>query len=120
MRERRVGAHRPQSAEELREAQQDMQTELRAKIAELQREMNMKALSTVMSKSKIERMMGEPFAFEATQRPAFGRPGGGRGDRGGDARDRERGTNRRRERSARPESEDSDNESSNSRRNRRR
>ena len=71
-------------AEDLQNARQEAQADLRAKIAELQRDSNMEALETVVDRSKIERLAGAPFTFEAT-----GGPGGGPRGRDPQARGRQ-------------------------------
>jgi hypothetical protein len=63
--------------EKLREAQRDVEQELREKIAQLQKEANIEALSSVMDTSKVEQLMGDSFTFEEQGPGMFGRRGGG-------------------------------------------
>lgn len=68
----------PNEQEDLRDAQQEVRADLQAKIAQLQLEANMEAMESVVDRSKIERLAGDTFTFEATGGPgAFGRRGGG-------------------------------------------
>jgi hypothetical protein len=67
----------PEEAEKLRDTQRDIQTELREKITQLQKEANIEALNSVLDESKIEQLMGDSFTFEQEQRP-FGQRGGDR------------------------------------------
>ena len=77
--------------EKLREAMQVVNEKLNARIAELRMELYVGAIGSVVSESKIKKMMGEAFVFESRNaRSAFGdgqrgaRGGGQRGRRGGD------------------------------------
>ncbi len=94
---------------DLQDAMEEMREELRAEIAALTRKMQIKALATILSESKIERLMGDVFEFESggAGGRTFGGQGrggpgrtGGPGRRGGD----DGGENARRSR--RPSSED--------------
>ncbi len=96
--------------EKLRDAQRNMQNELQARTAEIRRELQMEVLESVVSKSKIESLMGEKFTFEAGNGPQFGRGGGRRG--GGAAAAPAGGQNRRRGQTARPSSEEESDDSS--------
>ena len=65
--------------DELKEAMEGVSEKLQKRMAELRRELYVEALASVVSESKIEKMMGDAFEFETQQ---FGRGGRG-GDRGG-------------------------------------
>lgn len=66
--------------DELKEAMEGVNEKLQKRLAELRRELYIEALASVVSESKIEKMMGDAFTFETQQ---FGRGGRGGGDRGG-------------------------------------
>lgn len=77
--------------EELQEALRDVEREIQQKIAKLRRSAYMEALSSVVSESKLESLMGESFTFDPRAGASFGssffgRGGGGRGPGGGQAR----------------------------------
>ncbi len=96
----------------LREAMEKGQNKLREEIARITREMQIEALATVMSESKVQRLMGDIFQFESRGGPGGRTAGGpGRRPRGGDGN-----VGRRR----RPDGDDDDEQSSPRRRNRRR
>ena len=101
--------------EKLRNAQQEISEETRAKIAKIQREAQIAILKTVLSTDKIEELMSDEFTFERPQRGNFGRGGagfggGGRGGAGG---------NRRPVRPSADGDSDADSDSGNTRRRRR-
>ncbi len=100
----------------LREAMEEVQIKLREEIARITREMQIEALATVMSESKVRRLMGDIFRFESRGGPGGRTDAGGPGrrPRGGDDDD---GNVRRRRR---PAGDDDDERSSPRRRNRRR
>ena len=60
----------------LREAMEEMQSKLREEIARITRDVQIEALATVMSESKVRRLMGDVFQFESRGGP------GGRADAG--------------------------------------
>lgn len=99
----------PADAEKLRDAQQQAQAQLRDRITQLQREVYLEALGSVIDQTKIKRLMGESFSFDA----GGARPSG-RGP------DRARAGNRRDRGSARTRTRDGQSEQGTDRRSRRR
>jgi len=99
----------------LREAVDQTRNKLREEIARITREMQLKALSTVMAEAQLQQLMGKPFQFVGrgrpssraaageTERPASDEDGSGNGRgnvrRGGD---RDRASPRRRNRRREP------------------
>ena len=100
----------------LREAMEKGQNKLREELARITREMQIEALATVMSESKVQRLMGDIFRFESRGGPGDWTSAGGPGrrPRGGDDNDGNVGRRRR------PAGDDDDEQSSPRRRNRRR
>ena len=104
--------------EKLEEARRDIEKDINKQIAEIRLEAQRKIMATVVSENQIERMMGDAFVFEESERSSRGAFGGNRGgdERGGERSRRDRG----RRRSADEESDEDDEEDNGGRRRRRR
>jgi hypothetical protein len=69
----------------LQEAMREVNAKLQERVAAIRLELQMEAMSSIVSESKIEGLMGEKFAFESTRGGpggAFGRQRGGQGGPG--------------------------------------
>lgn len=89
----------------LRETQRRVQAELRKRIAQLQREANMEILGDVLTRDKIQRLMGDDFSFVGGVPSLRSRrqetPSSVGGDRRPDSTDRGKSRRDRRRRSSR-------------------